>query len=150
MSSGSPLIQLFITITELDARDKDSGTRESLCYDDFGQNASLTTKMPQGSPVVRTKKSPTRKLTQFSAMAVLVMLALLLLPIAVRAEAPAKLSANERSEEEIDGLVEQMLSAGDYVEGEAIVCYLPADSNEITVQASDLLANAEHLSEVTS
>lgn len=96
------------------------------------------------------KKSPTQRLIHFSVMAVLVMLVLLLVPIAVRAEAPAKLSANERSEGEVDELVEQMLSAGDYVEGDAIVCYMPADGNEITVQASDLLANAEYLSGVTS
>ena len=83
-------------------------------------------------------------------MTMFVMPMLFLLPIAVRAEATAKLSASERSEEGIDELVEQMLSAGDYVEGEAIVCYLPTDGNEITVQASSLLAGAEHLLAVTT
>lgn len=67
------------------------------------------------------------------------MLVLLLVPIAVRAEASAKLSANERSEGEIDELVEQMLSAGDYVEGDAIVCYMPADGNEITFRPATCL-----------
>ena len=76
--------------------------------------------------------------------------ALSFLPHAVSAEAPAALSAGNRSEAAIDELVERMLSTGDYIEGEAIVCYMPTDNGELTTQASDLLAGAEHLSEVTS
>ena len=42
-----------------------------------------------------------------------------------------------------------MLSSGDYVEGEAIVCFLPAADEGLTAQA-DLLAGAELLSQVTA
>lgn len=96
------------------------------------------------------KKNPAQRLVLSVALAVFAALALCFLPRAIHAETPAGLSAGVRSEEEIDELIEQLLSAGDYAEGEAIVCYLPSDGDELTAQASDLLASAEHLSEVTS
>lgn len=43
-----------------------------------------------------------------------------------------------------------MLASGDYVEGEAIVCYLDRGVGSLYSQSDDPLARAEHLSEVTA
>ncbi|MBQ9007328.1 MAG: S8 family serine peptidase [Atopobiaceae bacterium] len=73
---------------------------------------------------------------------------LCLLPLTVHAEGSNTLMAAQRSEAEIDAMVEPLLQAGDYVEGEAIVCFLPSDG--LTAQADSLLNQAENLSEVSA
>ncbi len=100
--------------------------------------------------MVHKKKIPAQRLALSVALAVLAAFALCFMPRTVHAEAPADLTAGVRSDEEIDELVDRLLSAGDYAQGAPIVCYLPSDGDELTAQASDLLAGAEHLSEVTS
>ena len=100
--------------------------------------------------VVHVKKPSSRVLVLSVVAAALVAFVLCFLPQAVHAENPASLSAGVCSEAEIDQMVERMLAAGDYVEGEAIVCYLPGDGTALTAQAESLLARAERLSEVTA
>ena len=77
------------------------------------------------------KKTPSALLVG-AVVAVLAVLALLVAPVAARA---TSLSVRQRSEAEVEELVEGMLSAGDYVEGEVLVCYLP-DAEGLTAQAS--------------
>ena len=91
------------------------------------------------------KKTPSALLVG-AVVAVLAVLALLVAPVAARA---TSLSVRQRSEAEVEELVEGMLSAGDYVEGEALVCYLP-DAEGLTAQAGGPLAGAEVLSSVTA
>ncbi len=59
-----------------------------------------------------------------------------------------------RSEEAIESSLRTMLATGDYVEGEAVVCYaksFAANPGELTAQSAvnDLISNAEKLSSVT-
>ena len=63
--------------------------------------------------------------------------------------------AAQRSDADIDAAIAQMLAQGDYVEGEAIVCYLDAsaaDSGFVAqpADADELLAEADPLSTVTA
>lgn len=65
----------------------------------------------------------------------------------------ATLGATLRTEDEIDELVRSMTSSGDYVEGEAIVCFLGAETKTtpgVHAQSEDLLATAQTLSSVTA
>ena len=58
----------------------------------------------------------------------------------------------QRSQEDIEAAVSSMLAAGDYTEGEAIVCSLKASSGAVPLNksgAADLLASAEGLATVT-
>ena len=92
------------------------------------------------------KPSGTRIAQAIGSALVVLALSLYVLPAYARAES---LLAGERSESEIQELINRMLSSGDYVEGEAIVCFLPAADEGLTAQA-DLLAGAELLSQVTA
>lgn len=92
------------------------------------------------------KPSEVRFVQAVSAALIALALSLHVLPASARA---ASLLAGERSEAEIQELVESMLASGDYAEGEAIVCYLPAADVGLTAQA-DPLAGAELLSQVTA
>lgn len=77
-------------------------------------------------------------------------LGLMLVP-ALAASIDTLSSQNTRSEEDIKAAVGSMLAAGDYTEGEAIVCSLKGSSSRLTANAAaaDLLASAEELSTVT-
>ena len=82
-------------------------------------------------------------------------LGLLLVPTLAKSLGASTVSATYRSEEEIEAAVSSMLAAGEYREGEAIVCCLDAASGTrlLATQSdavqNDLLSGAEHLSTVT-
>ena len=95
-----------------------------------------------------------RRLTSRLAIAIFaLMLALgLMLVPALAASIDTLSSQNARTEEEIKAAVGSMLAAGDYTEGEAIVCSLKGSSGRLMATkdgAADLLASAEELSTVT-
>lgn len=93
------------------------------------------------------KRTPSKGIAK--VIAVFVTLALCLPPAPAHAEAARTLAAPSRSEAEIAALVDDMLAAGDYVEGEAIVCVLAGKGN-LTAQSGGPLDGAESLSEVTA
>ena len=96
------------------------------------------------------KKKRTHELTLASIVAVLTVLICSLMPLAARAEGFASgFMAAARSDADIDALVGQMLAAGDYDVGEALVCYLGEGAEGLTAQSDDPLASAERLSAVT-
>ena len=90
-----------------------------------------------------------RALVSFAASAALVVG---LVPTTARAtetSGEAVLAAPARSSAEIDEAVRRMLSAGEYVPDQAIVCVL-MDDGELSAQSDGLLAGAGGLSSVTA
>ena len=87
------------------------------------------------------------------ALAAITSLTLCLAPVAARAAVPSQgvdaLRAEQRSVNEVDSLVRQMLDAGDFVPGEAVVCRLKGDAG-LAPQSDGPLAGAEELSAVTA
>lgn len=90
-----------------------------------------------------------------SVIAALVLVVGLVPATALAAGADVSHAGAQRSEEDVEAAVAAMLGAGDYVEGEAVVCVsaAPVPGGALTAQsadAGDLLASAETLSSVTA
>ena len=96
------------------------------------------------------RKTLSKRLVISLLVFVLALPAPCLLPLKARAEGQTAFTAHERSEAEIDELVGSMLASGDYVEGEAVVCYLDRAAVPLGAQSEDPLSGAERLSEVSA
>ena len=78
--------------------------------------------------------------------------ALMLATVLAQGSYAYSLEGTERSAEDIAESVSAMLAAGDYAEGEAIVCSIKSSTGALPLKkgsATDLLASAEELSTVT-
>ena len=75
---------------------------------------------------------------------------LMLVPALAASHEASTLLGGARSEDEIEATVNDMLAAGDFTEGEAIVCYYKTPSNgKLGDGTGGLLASVEELSTVT-